>query len=224
LARFLARLKKLKSFCWRLLRCVSGAGEWGARGAGALHGRRGASILLGGGDPFQPVLPKIIIRNGGNAILRYLYTVPIRPIRVTVRAGWNESRAGSKSGPRYGARGRTNRGKRNGVKPLQTGALSAFAPPGLRGRSAEVSAPESPRPLPPWKPSSPRTASGLDGLAAGELQLLQARELGPCCGCRALQTSSGPRRQLWSRSAGSDWWPTRPAWGQCAEHGALQQS
>ena len=133
-----------------------------------------------------------------------MHTVPIRPIRVTVRAGWNESRAGSKSGPRYGARGRTNRGKRNGVKPLQTGALSAFAPPGLRGRSAEFSAPMSPRPLPPWKPSSPRTASGLDGLAAGELQLLQARELGPCCGCRALLVCSGPRRRLWSRSGGSD--------------------
>jgi hypothetical protein len=44
---------------------------------------------------------------------RPVNTVPIRPIRVTVRAGWNESRAGSKSGLQYGARGRTNRGKRN---------------------------------------------------------------------------------------------------------------
>jgi hypothetical protein len=52
-ARFLARLKKLQSFSWRLLRCVSGAGQWGARGAGALTGGRVAFIFLGGGDPFQ---------------------------------------------------------------------------------------------------------------------------------------------------------------------------
>jgi hypothetical protein len=37
-----------------LLRCIFGAGEWGARGAGAPPGGRGASIFLGGGDPFQP--------------------------------------------------------------------------------------------------------------------------------------------------------------------------
>jgi hypothetical protein len=55
MARFLARLKKLKSFCWRLLRCVFGvAGEWGARGAGAPPRGRGAFIFLGGGDPYQP--------------------------------------------------------------------------------------------------------------------------------------------------------------------------
>ncbi len=56
LARFLARLKKLKSFCWRLLPCVSGAEEWGARGAGAPPVGRGAPVFLGSGDPFQPVL------------------------------------------------------------------------------------------------------------------------------------------------------------------------
>jgi hypothetical protein len=50
----LARLKKLKSFCWRLLHCVSGAGECSARGAGAPPGGHGASTFLGGGDPFQP--------------------------------------------------------------------------------------------------------------------------------------------------------------------------
>jgi hypothetical protein len=53
-ARFLARLKKLQSFCWRLLRCLSSAGQWGARGAGAPTGGRVAPIFLGGGDPFQP--------------------------------------------------------------------------------------------------------------------------------------------------------------------------
>jgi hypothetical protein len=38
MARFLACLNKLKSFCWQFLRCVSGAGEWGARGARARPG------------------------------------------------------------------------------------------------------------------------------------------------------------------------------------------
>jgi hypothetical protein len=32
----------------------SGAGQWGARGAGAPTGGRVASIFLGGDDPFQP--------------------------------------------------------------------------------------------------------------------------------------------------------------------------
>jgi hypothetical protein len=50
----LARLKKLQSFCWRLLRCVFGALQWGARGAGAPTGGRVASILKGGTDQFQP--------------------------------------------------------------------------------------------------------------------------------------------------------------------------
>jgi hypothetical protein len=91
--RFLARLKKLQSFCWRLLRRVSGAGQWGARGAGAPTGGRVASIFLGGRDPFQPenpfygvfvaknsgfpirVCPKQLIRHEGNAILRYMINV-----------------------------------------------------------------------------------------------------------------------------------------------------
>jgi hypothetical protein len=38
LARFLARLNKLKSFCWRLLRCVPGAGEWALAGPGPRPG------------------------------------------------------------------------------------------------------------------------------------------------------------------------------------------
>jgi hypothetical protein len=58
----LARMKELKRLLfWQLLHCVFGAREWGARGAGAPPGGRGASIflggayiLLGGGDPFQP--------------------------------------------------------------------------------------------------------------------------------------------------------------------------
>ncbi len=55
----LARLKKGKRLlCWRLLRCGFGAGEWGARAAGAPPGGRGASIFLGGSDPF---LPKIFV-------------------------------------------------------------------------------------------------------------------------------------------------------------------
>jgi hypothetical protein len=94
-------------------------------------------------------------------------TVPLRPIRVTVRAGWNESRAGSKSGPRYGARGRTNRGKRNGA--LSAFSRPAFARPAsarpqVSGRSAEVSAPGSQRPLPPRKTSLPRAARTASGL------------------------------------------------------------
>jgi hypothetical protein len=58
----MARLKKLKSLCWWLLRCVSGAGEWGARGAGVPPRGRGASIFLGGGDPSQPAICVSLIR------------------------------------------------------------------------------------------------------------------------------------------------------------------
>jgi hypothetical protein len=49
-----------KKIAFNLLRCVSGAGEWGARGAGAPPGGGG-----GGGDPLKyyfsdPFLPKTI--------------------------------------------------------------------------------------------------------------------------------------------------------------------
>jgi hypothetical protein len=79
LARFLARLKKLMSFCWRHLRCVSGAGEWGAREAGAPSGGRGASIFLGGGDPFQPEIFVEFIRFSAFSSQKYWFSDPRRP-------------------------------------------------------------------------------------------------------------------------------------------------
>jgi hypothetical protein len=81
---------------------------------------------------------------------RELITVPLRPIRVTVRAGWNESRAGSTSGPRYGTSGRTNRGKRNRFLTASNGRAQLARPASAR--------PALPRPLPPRKPRSPRSA------------------------------------------------------------------
>jgi hypothetical protein len=77
---------RLKSFCWRLLRCVSGDGEWGARGPGPRPGgaerpyvwaaairfslnylfNRSVSRRFSAKNKFsEPYLP-----NGGNAIIR----------------------------------------------------------------------------------------------------------------------------------------------------------
>jgi hypothetical protein len=69
----LAPLKKLESFCWLLLRCGSGCGLRAEKGArGSPPGGRGASIILGGGDPRRPEIyfksirvlgPKMVFRS-----------------------------------------------------------------------------------------------------------------------------------------------------------------